>query len=183
MFTFDTERVTDASEITNLLNIVFGANRQEKASYALRQDAAPVSTLCQIVRFNGRLAASVRYWPIYISDLLSGERFEALLLGPLAVDPEFQGCGTGSQLMTRTLSAAASLGHQRILLVGDECFYGRFGFVSTLPSYITLPGGRDARRLLVKQSALLPSLPAVGRVEPQLDVVLRRRKIELAIAS
>lgn len=183
MFTFNTERVTDAPEITNLLNIVFGANRQEKASYALRQNAAPISTLCQVTRFNDRLAASIRYWPVFISDLLSGERFEALLLGPLAVDPEFQCCGIGSKLMARTLSAAASLGHQRILLVGDECFYGRFGFVSTLPSYITLPGGRDARRLLVKQSALLPSLPAVGRLEPQLDMVHPEPQIKLAIAS
>jgi len=183
MFTFDMERVTDAPEITKLLNIVFGADRREKASYALRQDAEPITALCQVVRHEGKVAASIRYWPIYISDLITGERCPALLLGPLAVDPAVQGAGAGSSLMIRTLSAAATLGHRRIVLVGDACFYGRFGFVSTLPSYITLPGGRDARRLLVKQSALLPSLPAVGRVEPSLEVMHAPVQNDLALAS
>lgn len=183
MFTFDMERVTDAPEITKLLNIVFGADRQQKASYALRQDAAPIPTLCQVIRFDGRLAATIRYWPVYISDLITGERHQALLLGPLAVAPAFQGAGLGSNLMIRTLSVAAGLGHGRIVLVGDACFYGRFGFVPTLPSYITLPGGRDARRLLVKQSALLPSLPAVGRVESNQEVMHAPIQRDLALAS
>lgn len=183
MFTFDQEQAADAPVITNLLNIVFGTDRHEKASYALRHNAAPILALCQVVRCNDRLAASIRYWPVHISDLLTGERQQALLLGPLAVDPAFQGSGAGSKLMIRTLSAAAALGHQRIMLVGDECFYGRFGFVSTLPSYITLPGGRDARRLLVKQSAMVSSLPPVGRVEPQMASILPVVQSELAIAS
>lgn len=183
MFTFDTERVSDATEITDLLNIVFGADRHEKASYALRYNTAPISALCQVVRSGDKLAASIRFWSVSISDLLTGERHQALLLGPLAVDPAFQGSGTGSKLIIRTLSAAAALGHQRIILVGDECFYGRFGFVPTLPCYITLPGGRDARRLLVKQSAILPSLPAVGRVEPRLDAICPEQQGALAIAS
>lgn len=183
MFTFDIERVSDAPDVSNLLNIVFGEDRYKKASYALRQNSAPISPLCQVVRINATLVASIRYWRVMISDLITGEHHSALLLGPLAVDPVFHGSGAGSELMKRTLSAAAEMGHQRIILVGDACFYGRFGFVPTLPSYITLPGGRDARRLLVKQSAMLPSLPAVGRVLPQFDAVCSSEQSELAIAS
>lgn len=183
MFTFDFERVCDAPNISNLLNIVFGESRFEKASYALRQNCAPMAPLCQVVRSNGKLVASIRYWRVCINDLITGGLQQALLLGPLAVDPSFQGNGAGSALITRTLSTAAAMGHQRIILVGDACFYGRFGFVPTLPSYITLPGGRDARRLLVKQSAMLPSLPAVGRVRPQLDATCPVVQSELAIAS
>ncbi len=183
MFTFDHERVSDGPAITNLLNIVFGTDRLGKASYALRQNIAPVESLCQVVRCGDQLAASIRFWPTVISDLLSGARHNALLLGPLAVDPAFQGYGIGSKLVGQTLSAASALGHQRIILVGDVCYYGRFGFVPTLPSYITLPGGRDARRLLVKQSALLPSLPAVGRVEPIAQAVPAEAQSELLMAS
>lgn len=183
MFTFDHERVSDGPAITNLLNIVFGSDRLGKASYALRQNDGPIKPLCQIVRCDGQLAASIRFWPTVIRDLLTGARHNALLLGPLAVNPAFQGLGIGSKLASKTLSAAAALGHQRTILVGDACYYGRFGFVPTLPSYITLPGGRDARRLLVKQSALLPSLPAVGRVEPLVQSTPLEAQSELAMAS
>ncbi len=183
MFTFDHERVSDGPAITNLLNIVFGPGRLGKASYALRQNGGPVEPLCQVVRCDDQLAASIRYWSTVIRDLLTGAQHNALLLGPLAVDPTFQGLGIGSKLVGQTLSTAATLGHQRIILVGDACYYGRFGFVSALPSYITLPGGRDARRLLVKQSALLPSLPAVGRVEPLLQTMHPEAQNELAMAS
>lgn len=183
MFTFEQERVCDTPAITSLLNIVFGADRFKKASYAVRHNIEPVKSLCQVVRCDEQLAATIRFWPIEVSDLLTGARHNALLLGPLAVAPSFQGLGIGTKLMKRTLSSAAAMGHQRILLVGDASYYGRFGFVSTLPSCITLPGGRDARRLLVKQSALVPSLPAVGRVEPLVQATINARQRALAIAS
>ncbi len=183
MFTFDQERVSDAPAISTLLDIVFGLARQNKASYALRRNVMPIAPLCQVVRGSGKLVASVRFWPVHISDMTTGEHHQAILLGPLAVDPHYQGSGIGSSLMEQSLSTAESLGYQRILLVGDTCFYHRFGFIPTLPSYITLPGGRDARRLLVKQSAILPSLPAVGRVEPAIGAQCQEIQNEVAIAS
>ncbi len=183
MFTFDQERVPDAPAISNLLGSVFGPNRHNKASYALRGNVPPITPLCQVVRESGKLVASIRFWPVHIRDMITGEGHNALLLGPLAVDPNHQSSGIGSRLMERSLLAADTLGHRRILLVGDTCFYARFGFIPTLPSYITLPGGFDARRLLVKQSAVLPSLPAVGRVEPVINARCHGAQRELAIAS
>ncbi len=183
MFMFDQERVSDAPAISSLLNIVFGLDRHNKASYALRQNIMPIEPLCQVVRGAGKLLATIRFWPVFIDDLITGEQHKALLLGPLAVDPHYQGSGIGSRLMEQSISAAEDLGHQRILLVGEACFYRRFGFVPTLPSYITLPGGRDARRLLVKQSAILPSLPAVGRVESVMCANVNEAQRELAVAS
>lgn len=166
MFTFDQERISDAADITSILNTVFGADRKKKASYALRQSVKPVDSLCRVARHEHGIAATVRFWPVTVSDLLTGKETTSLLLGPLAVRPEFQGCGIGSQLVDHALELAAGQGHERILLVGEQNYYGRFGFVPVLPSFITLPGGQDARRLLVKQSARLSSLPAVGTLTP-----------------
>lgn len=166
MFTFDQERMSDAADISSILNTVFGTDRKKKASYALRQSVKPIDSLCRVARHEHSIAATIRFWPVTVSDLLTAKETNAILLGPLAVRPEFQGCGIGSQLVDHALELAAGQGHERILLVGDRDYYARFGFVPVLPSFITLPGGRDARRLLVKQSARLPSLPAVGTLTP-----------------
>jgi len=183
MFTFDQERAADAPAISNLLDNVFGLDRHNKASYALRRNASPIAPLCQVVRESGKLVASIRFWPIHIRDMITDDGHNALLLGPLAVAPRHHGSGVGSRLMKLSLQRAEALGHQRILLVGEMCFYRRFGFMPTLPSCITLPGGRDARRLLVKQPAILPSLPAVGKVEAVLNASCHVAQTELAIAS
>lgn len=166
MFTFDNERMSDGADINLLLDKVFGKNRLEKASYDLRSGVAPIHALSTVVRHADGLAATIRYWPILVKDLILGSSEEALLLGPLAVDPDLQGSGVGSSLVRFSLERASAAGFERILLVGDADYYGRFGFVPVLPSFITLPGGRDARRLLVRQSARFSSLPAVGTLQP-----------------
>lgn len=166
MFTFDLERMSDGTDIENLLNKVFGPDRLAKASYALRENVDPIRALCLVARHEYGIAASVRFWPVIVRDLIGGADTEALLLGPLAVDPKVQGAGVGSSLVRFAIKKAEAMGHQRILLVGDADYYGRFGFVPVLPSFITLPGARDARRLLVRQSASLASLPAVGNLLP-----------------
>ncbi len=174
MFTFDVERVSDGADIETLLNTVFGPDRLGKASYALRHQVDPVRALCLVSRHENGVAASVRFWPVFVRDLIGEAHSEALLLGPLAVDPEVQGCGVGSSLVQFAIGKTEKLGYSRILLVGDADYYGRFGFVPVLPSFITLPGGRDARRLLVRQPASLASLPAVGKLMPW------SREVELA---
>ncbi len=166
MFTFDIERISDEVDITLLLDKVFGPGRHEKASYALREGVDPVSSLCLVARGPSGLAATIRFWPTIVRDLITNTVSEALLLGPLAVDPDIQGSGVGSSLAFRAIHSAEAKGYQRILLVGDPGYYSRFGFAPVLPSFITLPGGKDARRLMVRQSASLPSLPAVGTLLP-----------------
>lgn len=166
MFTFDVERISDDADITLLLDKVFGPDRHEKASYALRDGVDPVWSLCLVARGQSGLAASIRFWPTIVRDLITGTVSEALFLGPLAVDPDIQGSGVGSSLAFRAIHSAEAQGHQRILLVGDPDYYSRFGFAPVLPSFITLPGGKDARRLMVRQSASLASLPAVGTLLP-----------------
>lgn len=166
MINFDQERPFDGAQIEALLDAAFGPDRFNKSSYSLRETVAPIASLSHVARAEGRIVGTVRFWPVLIKDLLRGACEGALLLGPLAVAPSMQKYGIGSELMNRSLDAASTAGHRRILLVGDIDYYGRFGFKSVLPNYITLPGGKDARRLLVRQNTALPSLPGVGKIIP-----------------
>ena len=168
MISYGQERPFDKAQVEALLDEAFGPDRFSKSSYSLRENVAPITSLSRVARADGRIVGTIRYWPIPVRDLLRGTDTCALLLGPLAVAPAMHSFGIGGELMTQSLAAASAAGHKRILLVGDIGYYSRFGFESVLPNYITMPGGRDARRLLVRQSAALPSLPAVGKILPAL---------------
>lgn len=166
MITFDQERPSDSAEIENLLDAAFGPDRFQKSSYVLRENLTALPQLSCIARDGAHLVGTIQYFPIQIQDLLGGQSENALLLGPLAVSPTLQKSGIGAKLIGQTMASARAMGHKRILLVGDINYYSRFGFESVLPRYITLPGGRDARRLLVWQAATISALPTVGKLLP-----------------
>lgn len=166
MIFIDQERPQDRAEIENLLDAAFGPARAQKSSYKLRAKASPVHQLSTVMRVGEKIAATVRFSKIHVSDPICGKAVDALLLGPLAVDPECQTLGLGSQLMRYMLNKASSLGFGTIMLVGDIGYYERFGFERATPRLITMPGGRDADRLLVYREKGQPSLPFVGTVQP-----------------
>ena len=128
-----------------LLDAAFGLDRRTKTSYRLREGSTPGPRLSfhAIVTVSGRLAGLVSFWPLRIHP--AGQ--PALLLGPLAVHPDFQNGGLGDALMRSGLEAARKAGHGLVFLVGDEPYYGRYGFTHT-PARITLPGPYDPARLL-----------------------------------
>ncbi len=132
-------------EAEALLDAAFGLDRRTKASYRLREGSAPVPGLSfhAVDTASGRLAGLISFWPLRIHP--AGQ--PALLLGPLAVHPDFQNGGLGAELMRTGLEAARAAGHALVFLVGDEPYYGRYGFIRT-PERITLPGPYDPARLL-----------------------------------
>ncbi len=132
-------------EAEALLDAAFGLDRRTRASYRLREGSAPVPGLSfhAIDNTSGRLAGLVSFWPLRIHP--AGQ--PALLLGPLAVHPDFQNGGLGAELMRTGLQAARAAGHALAFLVGDEPYYGRYGFTRT-PERIILPGPYDPARLL-----------------------------------
>jgi predicted N-acetyltransferase YhbS len=56
--------------------------------------------------------------------------------------------GIGMALVRRSLAAAQEAGHRLVLLVGDEPFYGRAGFVKVPRGQLEMPGPVDPERLL-----------------------------------
>lgn len=73
---------------------------------------------------------------------------QVLMLGPLTVDPAFEGRGIGAALMNRSIDAAREANHDLILLVGDAPYYARFGFKVLPPGQLVLPGPADPARFL-----------------------------------
>ncbi len=138
------ERPEDAADIEGLLDVAFGPDRHGKTVYRLRDGVPPVAELGGVIREMGLLKASLRFWPVAIGPT----RVPALLLGPVAVTPPDRCRGYARALIRRGLELARTLGYRIVLLVGDEAYYGQFGFVRGLATGLTLPGPVDAERFL-----------------------------------
>ncbi|MGZ8309767.1 MAG: GNAT family N-acetyltransferase, partial [Rhodoplanes sp.] len=74
-----------------------------------------------------------------------------LLLGPLAVHPDWRARGIGALLMRRALAEAGARGHAAVLLVGDAPYYARFGFSAEKTGPLSLPGPYEADRLVGRE--------------------------------
>jgi predicted N-acetyltransferase YhbS len=117
------ETAEDWWEVEALLDLCFAPGRELLSSYRLRNDVPMVKDLCTIARDgDGILAACIRYWPVRVG----GE--PVLLLGPIAVHPTRQGEGLGGLLMVESMAEGVRQGWRRVMLVGDEPYYKRFGF-------------------------------------------------------
>ena len=58
----------------------------------------------------------------------SGNSEKAAMLGPLAVSPMYQGQGVGSKLVRAGLQQMEHEDVDRVFVLGDPAYYGRFGF-------------------------------------------------------
>ena len=123
MFHLNRETEDDWWEVEALYDLCFAPGREALSSYRLRDGVAPLSSLSYVARdSDGILAGAIRYWPVLVGVA------PALLLGPIAVHPTRQGEGLGAYLIHESLSVAPDLGFSRVMLVGDQPYYKRFGF-------------------------------------------------------
>jgi predicted N-acetyltransferase YhbS len=137
---------SDCKAISELHSKIFGPGRFARSAYRVRERSSSdegVSPFCRIASLGSKIIASITFTEIKI-----GETEGALLLGPVAVDPNYRGRGIGSDLIKQGLDAARSKGRSIVLLVGDEPYYGRFGFKSIEAGRIFFPGPVDPKRLL-----------------------------------
>ncbi len=148
MFRLLSETPADSDEIEMLLDLAFAPGRHALSSYQLREGVAPLAGLSRVARDDyGSLAGAIRYWPVRIGQ--AGDA--ALLLGPVAVHPTRQGEGLGALLILGTLGEARALGWERVILVGDEPYYHRFGFTREKALALDFPKPLNMNRLLAKE--------------------------------
>ncbi|MBL4806287.1 MAG: N-acetyltransferase [Rhodobacteraceae bacterium] len=147
MFRIYPETSDDSYEVEYLYDLAFAPGRTALSSYRLRNGVAPVASLSLVVRDEyDALAGAIRYWPIVIGEA----RHSALLLGPVAVHPTRQGEGLGNMLMIDSLNRAKAEGWERVILVGDEPYYHRFGFTREQADSLEFPPPTNPARLLAR---------------------------------
>ncbi len=136
------ELPVDAAAIERLHERAFGPGRFARTAFRLREGVPPEPALSFASHVGTFLVGSVK-----VTAVLAGGH-KALMLGPLTVDPAFEGRGIGAALMNRSIEAAREAGHDLILLIGDGPYYARFGFKVLPPGQFVLPGPADPARFL-----------------------------------
>ena len=81
----------------------------------------------------GRLAGHILFTPVQIEDSSKPDQQPAMGLAPMAVDPEFQRQGIGSQLVRAGLQACRDIGQAVVFVLGHPEYYPRFGFRPAAP--------------------------------------------------
>lgn len=169
----------DRAAVEALLDIAFGADRQRKTAYRLRDGVPDVPALAFVAYEGGVLVGTIQFWPISIKDEATGAFGPpALLLGPIAIAEHLRGKGVGMGLIDTGVKAAQALGYVHVLLVGDAPYYGRAGFSAATTGGIALPGPFDPARLLARQINAGDPLPAAGIVLPALTQPAQAQQAE-----
>ena len=150
-------------DIEALLDERFGPARHNRTAYRLRDGVKPIRELCLVARAGGHLLGSVQCWPLHLR-ITDGRRLPLVLLGPVAVDLAHEGEGVGTLLMQEVLARADAVSGLPMLLIGDEPYYGRFGFSAAATAEWQVPGPVDRARLLLRGAT--ESLPVSGCLEP-----------------
>ena len=155
------ERPEDRQAIERLHERTFGPGRFARTASRIRERAGSIPDLCFTALVGTLLVGSVR-----VSQADAGDE-PVLVLGPLAVDPAFEGRGIGAALMARTLETARAGGHGLVLLIGDPPYYARFGFMPVPLGRLVMPGPVDPARLLAVELSEGTLARALGTVTPR----------------
>jgi predicted N-acetyltransferase YhbS len=154
------ETPDDAVAVERLHERTFGPGRYAKSAYRLRERRGHQLELSFTARIGTLLVGSVR-----LSRIRIGET-QALLLGPVTVEPPFRERGIGYALIDRALAEAKARGHRLVVLVGDEPYYGKSGFKRIPKGRATMPGPVDPARLLVCELADAAFDGVAGAIRP-----------------
>lgn len=147
-----------------LLDRAFGTDRHGRTAYLLRHGTTAIPGLCFVAERQGEVLGSLQCWPVEVRDDQGASPL--VLLGPVGVEPSHQGEGIGKALMRAALDAADHMDAPSMLLIGDEPYYGRFGFHAAPTQGWDLPGPFERHRLLVRVRAG-DRLPRTGSVGPR----------------
>ena len=137
-------RASDLVAIAALNATVFGPGRFARSAYRVREGRGLISQYCRLAERGPQLIASLR-----LTEANIGGTHGAALLGPLALHPDFTGQGFGRKLVAEAIDDMRAGGIKFVVLVGDEPYYGRFGFKRAPPGQIIFPGPVNPHRILV----------------------------------
>jgi len=119
------EEPEDIYAIRLLNTAAFG--REAEAYLVDKLRAAKALTLSLVATEKCYVVGYIVFSPVVIES--ERQILSAVGLGPMAVSPERQGCGIGSQLVEAGLNEIRKCGHTIVVVLGNPEFYARFGFL------------------------------------------------------
>jgi putative acetyltransferase len=125
MSTIRTEQAEDHESIRRVVELAFGQPNEADLVDALRTHAHPHISLVAVL--DGQVVGHIFFSPVSIES--DGDAFAAIGLAPMAVLPDYQNKGIGTELVWAGLRECKRLGHEVVVVLGHPEYYPRFGFV------------------------------------------------------
>ena len=126
MITIRPETTEDYAAIHEVNLLAFGQEIESRLVEALRESPDFIPELSLVAIEGGQVVGHILFSPMVIET--KDGAVPALTLAPLAVRPEFQNQGIGSQLVRDGLERCRRLAHRIVVVVGHPAYYPRFGF-------------------------------------------------------
>jgi putative acetyltransferase len=132
LLTIRSETPEDGADIHFVYGKAFSQESETELVEKLRNRGMLIVSL--VTLSDGQVVGHIAFSPVTVKS--EDSSFQAIALGPMAVLPEYQRKGIGSQLVRTGLEECRHLGHEIVVLVGHADYYPRFGFVPARPKGI-----------------------------------------------
>ena len=163
------EQPEDDGPIDEVNRLAFGQEGEALLIRAIRAADGFDPSLSRVAVLDDGIVGHILFSAIYIED--GSTRYPALALAPMAVHPNYQRRGIGSQLVRDGLAACKSAGHQVVVVLGHPEFYARFDFLPANEHGIAAPFDVPDDAFLVQALTLngLQGLRGIVRYPPCFD--------------
>ena len=122
------EKPEDISSIYALNKSAFGQDNEARLVDALRESDVFIPELSLVAEMNDEIVGHILFTRLKIVSGI-GIKHESLALAPMAVSPDRQRQGIGTELVVHGLAKSKELGFDSVILLGHKEYYPRFGFV------------------------------------------------------
>lgn len=152
----------ELAAIRVLNRAAFGASEEADLIDNLR--AGDYVLLSLIAEIDGRIAGHILFSRMWIDG--AGEPLPAVALAPVAVSPECQRHGIGSQLVQQGLDRMRAANEAVVIVLGHPGYYPRFGFSAALAAPLESPFPGDAFMALELKPGALAGVTGRVRYAP-----------------
>lgn len=117
----------------------------------LRKSPEFIPQLSLVAENEGKLVGYLLLTKVHIINNDNQQLQDSLALAPVAVLPQFQGKGIGTQLILASHQIAKELGFSAIIVLGHADYYPRFGYMTASTYEIKLPFDVPEENCMVKE--------------------------------
>jgi len=128
MITVQPEKKEDYTAIYEINRLGFGRESEANLVKSLRKRADFIRELSLVAVKDRKVLGHILFGPIGIQT--NKNILPALAPAPMAVHPEFQNRGSGSELLRQGLERCRNLEQKVVVVVGHPAYYPRFAFTS-----------------------------------------------------